>query len=334
MPSTIILSDAEARAAAEGRLAALVRPFWPQPEVDMKSLRPANPREPYVKFNDESGLYDFYGSRGHERNRQSSMEVMRSPFGPTGGVLRAREAFYDDKYEHPETAWPRHGTPSFTGFYRATEPARNVRWRPASQMPAWASRFSIRVVAQRACMVQELTEAEALATGMNQEDCEKAFLAAPGCEKPDYAWWTEDADENQCEEYLCGRCAAKATPKGGSAHYDPCPHESDGPANCDNCGAALLVSLTQYGIENELFLQDDSLDNRKYFSLTSSSASVAAMIAGGIGDLQDEHLGRLAQIGFATAWNRRHRRPELAWEANPWVAIALVEVQRKGESNA
>ncbi len=56
------------------------------------------------------------------------------------------------------------------GFYRADEnttPGEISRWRPSIHMPRWASRLTLTVTEVRAQRLQEISEADAVAEGIN-----------------------------------------------------------------------------------------------------------------------------------------------------------------------
>lgn len=130
--------------------------------------------------------------------------LKRLPFGGPGEVLWGRETWVECIHTSPATDQPElcegdklieHAT-QYTGAdgekrwhyngrvicYRATSDVefcdgdgftgdmanRNdmPRWRPSTQMPLWASRFRLEVKAVRVMRVQELSEAEAIAAGM------------------------------------------------------------------------------------------------------------------------------------------------------------------------
>jgi len=155
--------------------------------------------------------------------------------------------------------------------------------------------------------------------------------AAAGEVEPDEAYWVTDADhEDLGEGYLCHDCAKALQEKNPGSHisYCCCP-ESDGPAMCEVCYRPLYLSLTEYGIERELFLECPIDEARKNFSADGGDACIAAMIAGGYSDLKEEHHGRLAQIGFATLWDSLNEKRGFSWKNNPWVWV--VSFKRDGK---
>jgi hypothetical protein len=199
--------------------------------------------------------------------------------------------------------------------------ARNNRWRSARTMPLWASRLSPAIAGVKVQRIQDATEEDAKDEGLTLEECEQVFLKAAGKIKPVPCMWIED--ENRRDKFdgadFCPKCARKRVGTADRICGDWIPLESDGPAMCEDCGAPLLMSLTKYGIDRELWLENNDPEDVKRYPAKNGDAAIAAMIAGGIGDLQDKHKGRLAQIGLATLWDSLN--PRHPWASNPatWV---------------
>lgn len=91
--------------------------------------------------------------------KATSKEGFACPYGVPGDRLWVRETFYEHAFE------TKISKPVFTGFYRATEPYRNVPWRPSIHMPRWASRINLEITNVRVERLQDISEADAMAEG-------------------------------------------------------------------------------------------------------------------------------------------------------------------------
>lgn len=251
-----------------------------------------------------------------EADRDSLVQSCR--FGVPGDRLWVREA------------WALyHDTDGASVVYRADtqdhggDAPPGTSWRSPIHMPRDASRLTLELIDVRVQRVQDISEEDAIAEGFTTQLCEEVFDAAARPLVPEDAFHVRSDDEDFGDGYLCRGCAAalakKHKKKGAYICNSACP-ESDGPAYCD-CHQPLLMSLTQYGVERELFLErfgdDPEPNNIENFPCNKLDAAIAGMIAGGIGDLQEQHKPRLAKIGFATLWDSINGHG--SWAANPWV---------------
>lgn len=247
-------------------------------------------------------------------------------YGVPGDRLWVKEAFW----KHRET-----------GIVRYADGASDASWKevgwkkvPSIHMPRAASRLTLDITDVRVERLQEISEVDAAAEGMTQNLCEEVLCAAAKVE-PQESYCVRSDTEDFTEGHQCRYCAErtkkKHASKGAYIVAEGCP-ESDGPAYCDDCHSPLLMSLTSYGIEREFFLEgfgdQPPPDNRKYYATSGLDAAIAGMIAGGIGDLRDEHKGRLNQIGYATLWESINGRG--SWDANPWVWV--IEFKKAKEA--
>lgn len=134
------------------------REVKPQPHAGVRPIAIAHPRAPDAVFED-----------GHGR-------PLRCPYGQPGDRLWVRETWaYDlnvDREETPELlAWIRERGSSRINF-RGTGAQQTGcggapgRWRPSIHMPRWASRTTLEIIDVRVERLQEITEEDARAEGV------------------------------------------------------------------------------------------------------------------------------------------------------------------------
>ncbi len=305
----ILFSGPMVRAILDGRKTQTRRVVKPQPKtVEHREIR--------TYFIDE-GCFDGWVD-------DTTNSSFCCPYGAPGERLWVREAFsapYKTDVEHR----------NFTGFYRATDSERSIRWKPSIFMPRWASRIELEITNICVERVQAISEADAAAEGMTKELCAAACAQAAGRSEMKYGRWLEDRKTGYTiEGDWCVDCIKKAAKKekGEIDGWDDYP-ESDSVRWCDSCGALIAHSLTQYGVNVELGLDESGwteAEARERFARSGDDAEIIANLAGGIGDLQEAHLGRLNQIGFATTWNTLNAKRGYAWEVNPWVWVIEFKV--------
>lgn len=340
----IILDAESVRAIIDGRKTMTRRVMTPQPE-DLYEI--VNNGE--VKYRRPAGhpmLDEARGTPGYSVRHAS--EGARCPYGQPGDRLWVREAFWQSS-RYPGTMpcgeptpqrmnwgaqihFAADGTPAdtpnrtypgdqwrSTTMPRAPDPDAVWKLRPSIHLPRRRSRLTLEVVSVRVERLQEISEADAKAEGMDRAACVRSFRAAKGWQEPVEECWLED-DGGTLDGSYCQECAERLAKKRrvevrGNGYM---AGESDGPAFCDECYRPLLMSLTEYGIDRELYLESGE-DERKHYPAAGLDASIAHMIADGIGDLRKRQEGRLAQIGFATRWNAINAKRGFGWESNPWV---------------
>ncbi len=248
----------------------------------------------------------------------NSGDLRRCPYGTIGHRLWVREAWRKHMGEY---------------VFRADVEdviAAGFTWKPSIHMPRLASRITLEITGVRVERLWAISEADAMAEGLTPNVCAHIFDKAAGKhEARDAAWLERESDGEQFYYKgngtdFCYECAVKLHSR-RSKSYRLCgdggsAHETDGPAYCDKCGEATCVSLTEYGVERELRIEDDPEGKEpQYFPVGGVDARIAETLASGIGDLQEKRHGRLAQIGYATLWNQINGKD--SWAANPWVWV-------------
>ncbi len=101
---------------------------------------------------------------------REAMLTLRCPYGQPGDRLWVRETWQavngDDRARHIVThPRPNRGWIEYAATPRLDEPA--YKWRPSIHMPRWASRITLEVTSVRVERLQDISEADALAEGVN-----------------------------------------------------------------------------------------------------------------------------------------------------------------------
>lgn len=139
--------------------------------------------------------------RWHTEDPDSSAAC---PYGQPGDRLWVRESFSgpdcmerSDEYPAlPPGQWPKE-SPIWCWADGEPEYGDWTRPRPSIHMPRWASRITLEIVSVRVERLQKISEADALAEGVQAEPCDHARLSCAdiGCWEPtakgQYGWLWE-----------------------------------------------------------------------------------------------------------------------------------------------
>ena len=148
----ILFSGPMVRAILEGRKTQTRRVVKPQPELQLKSAR-------WMRCADEQHAL-FTQHDGELCGQMAS--TRKCPYGKPGDRLWVRETWAHRRWMLGDAS------PSPTTVYRADgEDLKGCdRWRPSIHMPRWASRITLEVVGVRVERLQDISEEDAKAEGI------------------------------------------------------------------------------------------------------------------------------------------------------------------------
>ena len=116
------------------------------------------------------------------------------PFGAIGDRLWVRETWAEAGGNAPELKLYRANYPAhIPSHYENIPVAEDIRWTPSIHMPRWASRINLEITGVRVERLNDISEADALAEGMDNGTSDAA-MAAGWYEKPQRAFqrlWTQ-----------------------------------------------------------------------------------------------------------------------------------------------
>ncbi len=96
----------------------------------------------------------------------NSSEKIKCPYGAPGDQLWVRETFALTGDNASPIVHPQHGGVA----WRATDHPNAFKWKPSIFMPRWASRITLEVVSVRVERLNEISEKDAMAEGVNWKD--------------------------------------------------------------------------------------------------------------------------------------------------------------------
>jgi len=161
----IVFTTPMVRAILDGRKTQTRRLVKPQPYC-IAHPQPIGEKW-HVAYSSEAwGIYDTYAEMFDEYRR-----LIKCPYGKVGDRLWVREE-WGAKWEGSEK-WVENAGSNQDGSqpiaYRASgDTAFRDFWKPSSSMPRWASRITLEIVAVRIERLQDISEADALAEGVQE----------------------------------------------------------------------------------------------------------------------------------------------------------------------
>lgn len=328
----ILFSGAMVRATLDGRKTITRRVVKPQPMSDEGESLQWIDDPSSAGWDDELGSDPCFAHWMIMRPGKYQPAKIRCPYGAPGDRLWVRESHYafghwekcDGKRARtrkgrqrwkfvPDSDEVRFDEPRAFRKGRHHKDPSTPAWHRRSSlfMPRWASRIVRPVISVRPERVQDITEEDAVREGMARGVIAEVFDLAAGKTKLGQCYYLIPNDNRCVETDWCHRCGTKEAKKRGYT-LSPDTFERDGPAWCEKCGFALDgYSLTDYGMEREMFLDYDNPEDIPNYPVRGEGAVLMSMC------LDHENHGRLAKIAFATLWNLINGPG--AWERNDWV---------------
>lgn len=101
-----------------------------------------------------------------------SLAYYGCPYGQPGDRLWVRESWQvlpDKEYTLTQPEYEGGKNPSHIIYRASDEAPEMIRWRPSIHMPRWASRITLEVTGVRVERVQDISEAEAVAEGIERQ---------------------------------------------------------------------------------------------------------------------------------------------------------------------
>ena len=189
-----------------------------------------------------------------------------------------------------------------------------IKWRPSIFMPRWACRIVLEITDIRAERLQDISEEDARAEGVDEMTRSLISKYEKGWEPQN--WLSSDAGPSYCR-----KCAEKALHESAEEdNYIDGGHpgasiETDCLEYCEKCGKMLESSP----LHPEYYLADK---NGEYVERPPDAEEVAMLASFNSGPMIDREV-------FRISWDSINgKRPGCTWESNPWVwAITFKRVQ-------
>lgn len=146
----ILFSGPMVRAILEGRKSQTRRVVKPQPNRGSRLTRM------------QSGYSDGHTRAVFSQEDEPNAYGIKFPYGQPRDRLWVKETF--------STPFPADvSSKQFTGFYRATDPDRKVKWKPSIFMPRWASRITLEITGVHVEQLNKISDFDAFQEGVKDE---------------------------------------------------------------------------------------------------------------------------------------------------------------------
>lgn len=258
-----------------------------------------------------------------------------------GDILWVRETFceldkhhWNDPTLRREAIENRYGYPRVNAFAYKAECGREsercreelgYRWKPSIHMPRVAARLFLQVTAVRSESLHDITEADAIAEGMNTELLEQLLEPEASKISSDYERWLTNFKEGKHSlERYCSECVEDACKqKGEDWHVDGWNEEfeRDSPNRCKTCNILLQHYLTTHGISEEVWHQ---LECPGPIGGDDAWILHNAIDNGDWDEYESEHRGDIALLCFQQYWDRINAKT-CPWKSNPTVWVIEFE---------
>jgi len=202
---------------------------------------------------------------------------------------------------------------------RRVLPRAGWKFHPSIHMPKWAARTWLEVTKVRVERVQEISDDDIIAEGVDASSSELQEILTAGAAETHTCFWVygEDCGESYCEKCIDAAVErARARGVKDAQRDGGWPTSSDVFSRCETCDALLDVNPTAYCMEQEAegLLADESW--------TRADRALLASVLSSADDYLDEDpplhplMQRLAWNGL---WDSINAKRGYGWDVNPWV---------------
>ncbi|MAG64631.1 MAG: hypothetical protein CMK74_01975 [Pseudomonadales bacterium] len=156
----ILFSGAMVRAILDGRKTVTRRVVKPQPANDWRFTGGYGRITSKHPHKDKFGVFIRRG----EHTDFTEVDIIPCPYGQPGDHLWVRETcFINGPSKGSEVIYKADPLPNWEGE------ETDIRWRPSIHMPRWASRIQLEITAVRVERLQEISEEQAQAEGIERD---------------------------------------------------------------------------------------------------------------------------------------------------------------------